>query len=243
MALKRKLTKEEFAKLKKDVQEEYTADGEGYILDLDGYEDPEELRRARDREKQTAKDLRKQLKEANEKIEDYEGDDPARTPPKVLREKEADLAKLEKVWKDKHEKVVGDLTKKDTSLRSVIQNSMIGEASKTLAHKISTVPTMMADTLAKRMRVTFDENDVPKLEIIDREGKPSLTLEQLEKEVVANKDYAAIIIGSKGSGGGAPRNAPDPKLGGASASATQPALSNMSPKDLVASLTHLRPDG
>jgi len=51
MALKRKIDKKTYDALSDDLKAEYTADGEGYILDIDGDENPDELRRARDREK------------------------------------------------------------------------------------------------------------------------------------------------------------------------------------------------
>jgi hypothetical protein len=46
MALKRKLTKAEHAALQPLLQAEYKAEGEDFVLDASGFEDPGELKRA-----------------------------------------------------------------------------------------------------------------------------------------------------------------------------------------------------
>ena len=64
-----------------------------------------------------------------------------------------------------------------------------------------------------------------------------MSLEKLEKEFVANKEFASIIIGSKATGGGAPKGGADNKPGGgAPASDNVVDLSKMKPKDLAAVL-------
>ncbi|WBF76910.1 hypothetical protein PSV3_00208 [Septimatrevirus PSV33] len=58
MALKKKLTKEEHAKLSDALKAEYIEDGDGFRLDVDGDEDTGALKRAKDREAQLRKDAR-----------------------------------------------------------------------------------------------------------------------------------------------------------------------------------------
>ena len=46
-----------------------------------------------------------------------------------------------------------------------------------------------------------------KTRILDKDGNPTAqTFDDLEKEFLANKDFAPILVGSKGSGGGANGN-------------------------------------
>ncbi|WEM33660.1 hypothetical protein PSAKC1_00019 [Pseudomonas phage PSA-KC1] len=62
MALKKKLTKEEHAKLSDALKAEYIEDGDGFRLDVDGDEDTGALKRAKDREAQLRKDAEKEAK-------------------------------------------------------------------------------------------------------------------------------------------------------------------------------------
>jgi hypothetical protein len=231
MALKRKITKEEFTKLGKDVQTEYTAKDDGYILDLDGDEDPDELRRARDREKQTAKDLRKankamqdELDELKAKVGDDTGDD---------KRKKDDIEKLERSWKDKQDKIAKEGAEKVAKANDFIRKTMVDGVAKTMAATISTAPSLMHRAIADRLTVDFAD-DEPVLKVLGTDGKASsMTIEQLQKEIVANKEYATILIGSKASGAGGPRNGPELKPGGTGASEKVADLSKMGGKDLA----------
>ena len=63
MALKKKITKEAFEKLPDVLKSEYVANGDDYVLDVDGEEDTGALKRAKDREKQRADELATQIKD------------------------------------------------------------------------------------------------------------------------------------------------------------------------------------
>jgi len=222
VALKRKIDKDEFEKLPKDVQKEYTAEGDGYILDVEGFEDVGELRRAKDREAADAKKFKKELKEATDKLAALEGDEGKRAK---------DIAKLEKEWQEKTTAEAAKVAARDKTIAGML----VKAAAEGMAGKISKVPVLMAKAIAERLSVDHT-GDEPKLVVHGKDGKPSdLTLEQLQKEFVANKDYADIIIGTKASGSGTPRE-PERKPGGAgSGSSDKPAsLTSLSTSDLVA---------
>ena len=89
----------------------------------------------------------------------------------------------------------------------------------------------------KNRLVADFEGDEPVTRILGPDGKPSnMTLDDLEKEFVANKDFSAIIVGSKasgGAGGGEQRR----KTGGASDSDKKLDLSKAKPFEL---LEHLK---
>jgi hypothetical protein len=228
MALKSKITKAEFEKLDKLLQAEYEADGEGYKLDTDA-DDPEELRRARDREKQTSKDLKKQLKEATDKLAELDGDD---------ARKSGDIAKLEKSWQDKLTKETGDRDAKLSKKDEFIKKSLINGTALEMATRISNAPKLLAKAIAERLTVNFD-GDEPKLEILGDDGKViPKDLAFLEKEFVTNKEFASIIIGSKATGGSAPRRTQTERPpGSAEGSGNQPLdLSKLGGKDLAAEL-------
>lgn len=255
MALKRKLTADEWSKLSKDMQKEYWKDGDDYTLDVEtGDDDPGELRRARDREKSEASRLRAELKKANDRLAAVEaGDDegegegegeggresPARGNRTQTRRRVRDAATIDQTWKDRHETAMATEKEKQDKLRAKIREREIKGTAGILAAEISTMPTLMAKEIAGRLTVEFDDDDEPTLVILGKNGKPSdMTLEQLKREFVANKEFSGIIIGTKASGGGAPRNGPEQKPGGAVASegAKPLDLSKMAPKDLAAHL-------
>jgi hypothetical protein len=231
MALKRKITKDEFGKLPADLKTEYVEDGDGYKLDLSGDdgEDTGALKRAKDRETQLRRDAEKALKEAQEKL-DALGTDDAR--------KKGDIETLEKKWaKDLADaKAAGDGT--ITKQRAFIEKSLVGNTAKLIAKEISKSPALMERYVRDRLSVDFD-GDEPTLRILDATGKVSaLDIDGLKKEIVANKEFGDIVIVSQASGGAAKTKT----NGGAGnpdglAKTDKPAdLSSMNPRDLAAAL-------
>lgn len=193
MAMKFKLTKAQYDALSDEMKKEYVA-GEGdneFLLDVNGLPEPEDtgpLKRGLEAEKAKSKDFKRQLDEAKAKIADMPDVDALK----------ADHTKAT-------EKLTGFVTK------SLKDNVALG-----LASKISTAPSLLAPKIAERITVDMT-GDEPKTVFMDKDGKPdpSLTLEKIREEVVANPEYKSIIIASKASGGGAPPASIRPLGGGA----------------------------
>lgn len=257
MALKRKLTKAEFDKLSDEVKKHYK-EGEysdTYVLDTgdEDEDDPAALRRALLREREEKRRLAKENKSLKEAAEgDGEGDDdgegegedgdpPARRGKKAKRNNsddgDSDAKRIDASWKKKYDKDVGEREAKLSQKDEFIKKQLVNGTAERIATKISTSPKLLANEIAKRLTVDFD-GDEPELVILGEDGKPSgLTLEKLEKEFVANKEFAAIIIGSKASGSGAPKAGTESKTGGgAPASDSKTDLSKLTGKDLAATL-------
>jgi len=227
MALKRKLTKEEFAKLPEAFKSEYIEDGDGFRLDITGDEDTGALKRAKDREAQLRRDAEAKLRDAQEQL-DALGSDDAR--------KKGDITTLEKAWQKKLDDASAESTGKIAKLTAHTTKTLLDGTAHTIAAKISTVPGLMAKAIRERLTVDF-EGDEPTLRILDATGKPSaLTLEQLSQEFVANKEFSSIIVGSKASGGGAAKDGFAKRNGGATQNdeSNKPAsLASMNPRDLA----------
>jgi hypothetical protein len=232
MALKKTLTKAEFDKLPEHFKTEYTADGDTYKLDVEGEEDTGALKRALLREKENAKTTKARLAEIEEELESLKTND--------ARSKN-DVATVEKNLTAKFQKQA-DETKTQYEARI---NALTSHATKTLvdnkaleiASKISNAPNLILPHIKARLQASF-EGDEPATVVLDKDGKPSaLTLDQLRDEFVANKDFSAIIIASKASGG-APKPATNQNGGaGNQQNPNQPAdLSKVSAKDLAATL-------
>ena len=226
MALKKKLTKEEHAKLSDALKAEYIEDGDGFRLDVDGDEDTGALKRAKDREAQLRKDAEKEAKELRERLESIEGDD---------ARKKGDIATLEKSWQSKLEKQREEYEAKVSKLTSHTTKTLVDNVASQLAHKISNAPAIIMPHIKSRLIADF-EGDTPVTRVLDKDGKPSaLTIDELANEFVVNKDFSAIITASKASGGaGKPsqNGGGAPKFNGQS---DKPAdLSKMNPAELAA---------
>lgn len=229
MALKKKLSKEEHAKLSDALKAEYVEDGDGFRLDVDGDEDTGALKRAKDRESQLRRDAEKEAKELREKLEGIEGDD---------ARKKGDIATLEKSWQKKLDDQKAEYEGKVSKLTSHTTKSLVDNVALSIASKISNAPALILPHIRARLQADF-EGDEPKTRVLDKDGKPSaLSVDELSAEFVANKDFAAIITASKASGGagkssqnggGAPNNS------GNSGNQTAD-LSKMSPQALAAHL-------
>lgn len=228
MALKRKIDKAAFDKLPDVLKTEYIEDGDGYRLDVDGAEDTGALKRSKDRETQLRKEAEENLREAQKKLDDL-GTDDAR--------KKGDIETLEKKWgadlqaeKDAHAATTN-------KYQGAFKKSLVDNVSSAMATKVSKVPALLSRVIKDRLTVDF-EGDEPVTKVLGADGKVSdMTLEDLQKEVVANPEYADIIIASKSSGGASKTTnkgggAPNTNPGG---NTDKPAdLSSMNPKELAA---------
>jgi len=236
MALKAKITKEEFAKLNEAFKSEYIEDGDGYKLDVDGAEDTGALKRAKDRETQLRKDAEKKAQELQEQL-DATGADDAR--------KRGDVATLEKSWQTKMDTQKAEYEGRIGKLTAHTTKSLVENVAQSIASKISTAPGLLLPHIRSRLQADF-EGDEPKTRILDKDGKPSaLTVAELEAEFVANKEFAPIIRASSASGGaGKPANS-----GGGATQKTgngnqpdSPNLSAMNPKALADHIAQQKAD-
>lgn len=209
MALKKKLTKEEHAKLSEAIKSEYIEDGDGFRLDVDGDEDIGALKRAKDREAQLRREAEAKLREAQEELSKLSDDD---------ARKKGDIATLEKSWaknwgeklqaeKSAHEAaMLEQKTNYEAQLNKFISHTktqLIDNVAMQIASEISTSPAVMMPHIKARLQADL-EGDVPATRILSQDGKMSnMTAKELAAEFVANKDFSAIIKAPTKASGGA----------------------------------------
>lgn len=181
MAMKFKINKAAYDKLTPEFQGEYIAgdnDGE-YVLDVSDLPAPEDVgpvKRALEAERNAHKATKAKLSTAEATI--------AAAP---------DVAALTA----EHEKTTG-------KLKTFAEKTLVDNAALALATKISTSPSLLLPHIRSRL-VADMSGDEPVTKVLGADGKPGdLTIEKLGEEFVANKDFAAIIKASNGSGGGTP---------------------------------------
>lgn len=226
MALKRKLTKDEYSKLSDLLKSEYVEDGDNYKLDVESDDDNGALKRAKDREVQLRKDAELRAREAEEKLLELEGND---------AKKKGDIVTLEKSWKEQMAAQKADYKAKLDKMHAHTTKTLVDNVALSIATKISSAPALLLPHIRARLQADL-EGDEPTTRVLDAAGKPSaLTIEQLSNEFSTNKDYAAIILASKASGGaGNPRQSGNPVSGSGAAPSD---LSKMNDRDLANYLT------
>lgn len=216
--LKFKINQKTYDALSDEMKTEYLAgdaDGEFVldVADLPKGEDVGPVKRALESEKGKVKTLKGELDAAKATI--------AEMP---------DVAALTA----NHEKEV-------TKYKAFTEDSLKNGVATAMATKISTTPSLLSKEIAARLVVDMT-GDKPVTKVLGLDGKVSdMTVEKLSEEFVANKEYAAIMIGSKASGGGAPR-VPVKTIGGGAPNGEQnngqqPDYSAMKPADLA---SHVR---
>lgn len=197
MKLKFKITKDDYEKLSDELKKLYSASGDDYTLQVDGVKTDDDiaaLKRAKDREAQQRKDLQKELDDLKAEQE-KDKDDKARNAGDIdtlTRSYEEKLSKQKKEFEDK-------ITNKDNFIRSTLVDNV---ASK-LATEVSTSPSALIPYIKTRLSADLD-GDVPTTKVLDAAGNLSAsTIDDLKKEILANKEFSAILIANKASGSGA----------------------------------------
>lgn len=230
MALKRNITKAEYEAMSAEIKAEYVADGDSFKLDLAGEtDDTGALKRAKDREAQLRRDAEERAKDAEDRLAELDQND---------AKKRGDIETLEKSWQKRmDDQAAADKAKIDRYEANLRATLIDGVANK-LASEISTSPSLLLPHIKARLQADLD-GDAPATKVLDRDGKPSaMTVADLSKEFVDNKDFAAIIRATKASGGGATNDGQRMRLGGATQNDEGKAalLSDTDPKNLAAML-------
>lgn len=199
MALKRLITKAEYEKLSKELKAEYNLDGENAVLDLTDYEDPTKLKQAKDHEVSERKKIAAELKAAKEELATITAERDGMLAGHIPK---GDVEKLEASHKKKLADREKELNEQIAAQESTLQTMLVDNVAVTMATKLSkTSAKVLLPHIKSRLKAEkVDGKFVTK--VVDATGAPSaLTVEDLEKEIVANKEFAPILTASQASGG------------------------------------------
>jgi hypothetical protein len=208
MALKKILSQEDYNKLDDVTKILYNKkEDDKFHLDLE-QDDAAELRRAKEHEVEARKKAEADLAAAQAALKAFtDAEDAAKQKKEANKDdaarKAGDIETLEASWQAKFDKLQADSDLRLKNLQNAYTADVVDARAKTLASSVSEAPDLLLPHIRSRFSVDF-EGDAPAVRILDGDGKISaLTPEDLQKEVVNDKRYAAIITGSKASGGGA----------------------------------------
>lgn len=195
MALKRKITKAEHTALNALLRAEYKPDGEDFVLDAEGFDDPAELKRALDRERQEKKIAADKALAAETEL---------RTLKEGSARANGDIATLEKSWKEKEalreKEHKLDIEKRDKHLQSTLVDSVAMQLASDLGGENA---ALLLPHIKGRLTADLT-GDTPLTRVLDKDGKASaFSVEDLKKELAADARFKAVVIVGKGSGGGA----------------------------------------
>jgi hypothetical protein len=202
MALKAVL--ESLTGVPESLRAEYKEQDGKFYLDIDGLDDHHgvgALVRAKGYEKENAR-------KANEKVTQLTSDlESVRNELEELRKNgipKGDVDKLEQSYKTKFAGEEKKLTDKIASLTTKLEKHLLDEQAMKLATELAAKPEyieLLMPHIRNRMTLEGDEHT---LRVLDKDGAPSaLNMDDLKKELQANKAFAAILTGSKATGGGA----------------------------------------
>lgn len=205
MALKRKITKEEFDALPDVLKAEYKGDGAGYVLDTEPDENTSALTNALARvkeEKRLAEEAAKVLREQNEERQRNEDE---RVRQAILAGGNVDEIRNRLEQEREALRVAKDeaIGKKD----KIIGRLLVEDRANTMALKLAGKHAkLLFPHIRARLQVDFT-GDEPRAVVVTESGGPStLSIDDLEKELLSNPDFASILVGVDSSGGGAARN-------------------------------------
>jgi len=243
MALKLKITAIAYDALPDNVKAEYKKDGDVYVLDIDGYEDPVELRRARDREKQAKAEAEKKLREIQEaqERERETGLKNSGDIENLTRKYEADRLKASEA----HQVEIDKLQKASQALANRLGQSALDGQANALAAEIFVNSSRDSRWIKDRMGFKYDDDTGEVTVFIkDKQGQPSnMTSDDLKKEMLANKDFADIMIASKASGGArSEANGQNSSGGAANQNSEKPDLSRLNPQEMIAHIQTMKQD-
>lgn len=220
--MKYQITKDEFEALGEEAKKEYTLDGDKAVLKIEGEGAPTAEEIARLKEKQLISD--KYRKEAERARDDAE-----KREEKLKKDLEGasgkeEIAKIREAHQKELDKIRDDRAKEQTAAKETRNAGLKKETSEAFTNDHFTIPGLMVDQFSKRLSVEEIDGN-PVVRVLDAEGKASaLSLDELKKEFLDNKDYSTIIKTNAGSGGGATN------LGGGGG-ASQKKIAEMTPKE------------
>lgn len=177
-------------------------DGKFY-LDLDGVDEHPAvgaLKRAKDHEKTLRQTVEGKLREAEDKVGELEGTVEELRTGAIPK---GDVEALKKSYTDKAADQQAKFDEKYGKLQRQIEKVMLDSKALEMATEISTAPQLLIPHIRSRLKLEEADGELV-VQVVDIAGKPSAaSLDDLKKEMLQNKTFAPILIGSKAHGGGA----------------------------------------
>lgn len=199
--MKLKMQLDNLEGLDESLHQFYTEQDGKFVLDVEGGEDTGALKRSKEHEKNLRKIAEAKVADLTNQLTDVEA--------KVteLTAANGDISKLRQTldasWQQKLDAIKADSNAKIETLNGNLQRILVDNVAHQIATDVSTAPELLLPHVKSRLKVELVDGEAI-TRVVDKDGNESaLSIDELKQEYVANPKYSAIIIGSKGSGGGA----------------------------------------
>lgn len=236
MPLKAKISATDFEALDANVKGIYVKDGDDYRLDIEGFvieKDPAALLNAKEHEKRLRQEAESSLKKLQEEIKGQQ--DALRKAQEEAEmekmRKSGDITSIQKSFESKIAEMQKQQTEQLTRYREAVAKAELDRVANQIAAKIgvdANAATLLLPHVKARLKPDMSE-ELPKIRVVDQTGELSVSsLDDLQKEFVANPAFGAIIVGSKATGASGHGN-----VGGAKVSTQGKKFTDFSATELV----------
>lgn len=189
--------------LSDDVKKEYTEKDGKFYLDIEGLDEHPgvgALKRAKDHEKTLRQKAEEKVTTLEDQLTTKDNEIEGLRTGAVPKD---DVAALKTSYETKLTQKETEFNEKYGKLNSLVEKHMLDGKALELATEISTVPALLVPHIRGRLKLEEVDGQLS-VSVLDATGKPSAaSLDDLRKELLSNKNFAPILIGSKASGGGA----------------------------------------
>lgn len=189
--------------LSEDVKKEYTEKDGKFYLDIEGLDEHPgvgALKRAKDHEKSLRQKAEGKVTELENTLTEKETEIEGLRTGAVPKD---DVNALKTSYETKLSTKEAEFNEKYGKLNGLVEKHMLDGKALEMATAISTVPALLVPHIRGRLKLE-EVNGELSISVLDQSGKPSAaSLDDLSKELLSNKNFAPILIGSKASGGGA----------------------------------------
>jgi hypothetical protein len=201
--------------LEPSLQALYKAQGEDYVLAVEGLPQPqnEDVSGLKAKNDELLAELR-----AN-KAKAREAEEAARIAAEEAARKSGDTEALDRSWSEKHTKALGEKDTALTALQQQVHALTVGATAARLAGELAVqgssgvLQKLIEPSLSMEMR-----DGKPVVVVLDAERRPTaLTVDEFKNQLFNDAALAPLIAASRATGGGAPGN----KSGGAAKSFDQ----------------------
>ena len=193
------IDKAAFDALEPSMQAFYKAQGDDYVLAVEGLPAPEDTAGLKAKNDELLAELK-----AN-KTKAREAEEAARLAAEEAARKSGDTEALERSWTEKHTKALTEKEQTLTALQSQVHALTVGATAARLAGELAVQGSagVLQRLIEPRLSMELREGK-PVVIVLDAEGRPTaLTPEEFKNEITSDAALAPLVAGSKATGGGA----------------------------------------
>jgi hypothetical protein len=208
MPLKAKISDSDFQSLDESLKSLYVKEGNDYKIDIEGYvveKDPAALLNAKEHEKRLRQEAESMLKKLQEEIKGQQDALKKAQEEAELEKarKSGDISSIQKSFETKIAEMQKQQSDQLTRYREAVAKAELDRVANQIAGKIgvdANAATLLLPHVKARLQADMNE-DLPKIRVLDSNGELSIgSVDDLQKEFIANPAFGAIIVGSKATG-------------------------------------------